>query len=96
MTKTIQATCGVVLTIRRPNGSVERKEDRRFSFGTIPRNTFAAMVKATAEAGRGDVISQEPLLCTMAAYEPTPAELAGAQYVRDHKAVVRVSANGRA
>ncbi len=52
---------GAVVTIRRPDGNVEEVINTTHSSnGVIPAKVFAAMVKATKDAGRGDILSQRP------------------------------------
>lgn len=95
MSKTIEVPCGVILTIRRPNGAVERVERTDVAFGLIPAVKFAAMVKATREAGRGELLSQELMTRTAVAAEPTAADLARAQHDADRATIERISATGR-
>lgn len=59
MTKQIPQ--GAVLTIRRPSGQTEEVINTQHAVaGVISAKTYAAMVKATREAGRGDILSQRP------------------------------------
>jgi hypothetical protein len=96
MTKMIEVTCGVILTIARPDGTVERVENARFPFGEIPAATYRAMVKATKDAGRGDILSQEPMRKLMADIEPSARDLAEQSAYNARRLVERTSATGRA
>ena len=96
MTKMIEATCGVILTIARPDGTVERVENTRFILGQIPAGTFRAMVQATKAAGRGDILSQEPMRKLMADIEPSAADMAEQAAYNARRLVERTSAHGRA
>lgn len=71
MSNQIKVTCGVILTIRRPNGQVEQVRNTRFG-GVIPAEHFAAMVQATKAAGKGDILSQAPMYKMIA---PSAAEM---------------------
>lgn len=52
---------GVTLTIRRPDGAVEKVVHRQHAVaGVIPDGAFRAMVEATRKAGRGEIVGQEP------------------------------------
>ena len=96
MSKMVQVRCGVILTIARPNGSTERVENKTYTFGEIPVATYRAMVKATKDAGRGNILSQEPMYAMVADIEPTAGDLAE-QADYDHRRMVeRTSANGKA
>jgi hypothetical protein len=55
---------GVILTVRRTNGVVEEvvREDCPCP---IPADTYAAMVAATRNAGRGEILSQRPNVVPM-------------------------------
>lgn len=59
MTKTYIS--GAKLTIRRADGNVETVVNTQHARnGVIPVALFAKMVAATKQAGRGDILSQEP------------------------------------
>ena len=98
MSKQVQV--GVTLTIKRPDGTVERKEVRKLGVVSIhaplTARTFAAIVKATKDAGKGDVLSQEPIFEDAVEVLPTAADLAEDKYIRQRAAVERLSATGRA
>lgn len=96
MAKMIEVTSGVILTIVRPDGTIERVENTRFMFGEIPANTFRAMVLATKAAGRGEILSQEPRHVMMADIGPSTADLAEQAAYQARRAVDRTSATGRA
>lgn len=52
---------GAKLTIRRADGKIETVINTQHARdGIIPEALFAKMVAATAQAGRGDILSQEP------------------------------------
>lgn len=96
MTKMISITCGVVLTIARPDGTIERVENTKFSFGVIPPATFRAMVQATKAAGRGNILSQAPMYAMAEDIAPTAGELAEQAAYNARRAVERMSATGLA
>lgn len=52
---------GTLLTIRRPNGVTEEiLNTTQGIWGSIAPVMFSQMVKATKDAGRGDILSQRP------------------------------------
>ena len=52
---------GAVITVRRPGGEIEEIINTQHARdGAIPAPVFAAMVKQTAAAGRGNILSQRP------------------------------------
>ena len=57
--KSVTVNCGVVLTIRRPDGQIERSNNVKLD--TLTPQLFARIVKATADAGRGEVLSWEQI-----------------------------------
>ena len=88
MLSTITVNCGVILTIRRPGGQIETSENVKLS--TLTPQLFDRIVKATAEAGRGEVLSWEQ----MTREAPIPAEYIKAaaaerEYNRSTAAVYR-------
>lgn len=67
---------GAILTIRRPDGTVEEVVNTKQSGfgGVIHARTFDAMVKATRDGGRGEILSQRPNVVPM-----TDAEIIAGQ-----------------
>ena len=54
-------TSGAVLTINRPDGTTEDVVNTKHARdGVIPAAIYAAMVKATREAGKGEIVGQRP------------------------------------
>lgn len=52
---------GTILTIRRPSGVIEEVlNTTQGIWGSIGPALFAQIVKATKDAGRGDILSQRP------------------------------------
>lgn len=96
MTQQMQVLDGHVITIRRPNGVVEQSHMRVWGAEVIPAAKFAAIVKATRDAGRGDVLSQAPAYRTANIPQASAADLAAAKYFADRASIERMSATGRA
>lgn len=61
---TIEVPIHVLLTVRRPNGEIEKVEVTPGGFKAINDKIFAQMVKATKDAGRGDILSYENIKIT--------------------------------
>lgn len=94
MSKKVAVNCGALLTIRRPNGEIEKVEFTRFT--TLVPASFASIKKATKDAGRGDVLSWEQMTKMVDDYTPTAGELASARHDNERRAIERMSATGRA
>lgn len=94
MTKQVQINCGAILTIRRPNGETERVEFTKFA--SLAPSTFAAIKKATKDAGKGDVLAWEQMTKLVDAPQPTAADLAEMAHITARRAIERTSANGHA
>lgn len=90
--ETVKVPSHVEVDVRRPNGDVETI--------TIPGRTrliereFSAMVKATREAGRGEVLAYRNIDRDVPAPQPTAADLAEEKYRRDTAAIYAASAAG--
>lgn len=90
--ETVKVPSHVEVDVRRQNGIVETI--------TIPGRTrliereFAAMVKATREAGRGEVLAYRNIEKDVPAPQPTAADLVEEKYRRDTAAIYRASAGG--
>lgn len=68
----------VLLTIRRPNGEVEKVKVTPGGFKTINDKIFSQIVAATKTAGRGEVLSYENIKKTeIKILKLTEADIAG-------------------
>lgn len=90
MSKTLTIHSHSVLTVRRPTGQVEQV--------TMPHKfddrLFAKAKADTAKAGRGELLGYVNHTKTVAAPQPTAADLAEEAYIRRTNAIYRASAAG--
>jgi len=94
MTNQINVNAGVVLTITRPDGAVERVVNTDWT--TLAEKTFAMIQKATREAGRGEVTAWEQITRMVDVAQPTAADIAEQGAYDARRAVARMSATGHA
>lgn len=92
MTKTVTIPSHCMVTVRRPDGTVETIRHPKIT--TMIPKLWAEMKKAMAAAGRGECISYENVTKTVAAIQPTQAELERDRYERERDTIYRASAGG--
>lgn len=83
---TIEVPIHVLLTIRRPNGEIEKVEATPGGMKAINDKIFAQLVKANKAAGRGDVLSYQNVKKTKnATVKLTSADVVGMESDRLEK-----------
>lgn len=97
MSNTVKIPSHVMVTVKRPNGSIEQMDYTAATKGqvrTMTQKLLATVNKAMAAAGRGEVIAFENVLKDAEAPKPTAADLAEEAYIRKTNAIYRMSAGG--
>lgn len=97
MSNTVKIPSHVMVTIKRPNGAIEKMDYTAATKGQVRTMTpklLSTVNKAMAAAGRGEIVAFENILKDTEAPKPTAADLAEAAYIRQANAVYRMSAGG--
>lgn len=97
MSNTVKIPSHVMVTVKRPNGSIEQMDYTAATKGqvrTMTQKLLATVNKAMAAAGRGEVIAFENVLKDAEAPKPTAADLAEEAYIRKTNAIYRMSSGG--
>lgn len=97
MTDMINIASHCMVTIRRPNGSVETvnyTEATKGQVRSMNTRTLEVVNKAMAAAKRGQIISYENITKSVEAAKPTAADLAEDAYLRSTAATYRMAAGG--
>jgi hypothetical protein len=89
----------VEIDVRRPDGTIETVKPRHpmnpsAQMTMMSEREFQAMKKATAAAGRGELIAYRNVTKAVEAPKPSAADLAEMEYIRKTNAVYRASAGG--
>lgn len=92
MTDTIQIPSHVEIDVRRPDGTTETVRPAGKSM--ISELEFGLMKKATAAAGRGELLAYRNVMKTVEAPKPSAADLAEMAHIRHQNAVYRIAAGG--
>lgn len=97
MSNTVKIPSHVMVTVKRPNGSIEQMDYTAATKGqvrTMTQKLLATVNKAMAAAGRGQVIAFENITKEVDAPKPTAADIAEERYIKSHNAILRASAGG--
>ncbi len=92
MTDLIEIHSHTEITVRRPNGEIEVVT--KDSFQPWGKRQFDVAKKATAEAGRGELVSYTNITKMAEAPKPTDADLAEQEYRRSHDRIAGMAAGG--